>query len=382
MQKTVKILLTVLLLSLLLSGCSAPGLELKNRLIVQAIGIDDTQDGVRVTLQTLNTEMAGNPNSGGSLGEVVRCLTVEGSTVSEAISNASKSEGKQPLLSQNRLIVFGRETAEHGLYTHLDYFVRSAEARTTVPIAVSDTTAEELVTANLGENVLSADSITDILDGTRYNINIVSQELYSLMNQLSSDLTDAYIPILRTQKEDDKSSISMFSVGIFRADQMVYELSADEVTALMLLTDQAKSGFFSVENEAYQAQTVLKIKKTDTSIKSEIQNGRILFHVNIKMTVDISESRAEKPFTLDEAYLQQTEELAAQRMEDMVLSAVHRCFLEQNSDPFGFGQRLWQRHPSFFKANVTNWSDTLPDTEVDVQAQVTVERVGNGVENL
>lgn len=382
MHKTGKLLLLVLLITLLLSGCSTPGLELKNRLIVQAIGIDATQDGVRVTLQTLNTEMAGNPNSGADLGEVTRCLTVEGATVSEAISNAAKSEGKQPLLSQNRLIVFGRETAKNGIFTHLDYFVRNASTRLTVPVAVSDTTAEALVSASLGENVLSADSITDILDGARYNTNIVSQALYEFVNQLSSELTDAYIPVLRTEEEAGESKISMYSVGVFQDDRMIYELSSDDVTALMLLTDKAQSGYFSVDNEAYAAQTVLKIKKTNTKIKSEMQNGKILFNVQVKMTVDISETRSDTPFSLDEEYLRQTEVLAQQRICEMIEAAVHRCFLEQNSDPFGFGQRFWQRHPTQFKSNIVHWGDTLPTVEVETRANVSVERVGNGVENL
>lgn len=382
MRKTGKLLLLVLLIALLLSSCGTPGLELKNRLIVQAIGIDETKNGVRVTLQTLNTEMAGNPNSGANLGEVTRCLTVEGATVSEAISNAAKSEGKQPLLSQNRLIVFGRETAQNGLYTHLDYFVRNASTRLTVPVAVSDTTAEELVSASLGENVLTADSITDILDGARYNTNIVSQALYEFVNQISSDLTDAYIPVVRTEEEEGESKISMYSVGVFQDDRMTYELSSDDVTALMLLTDKAQSGYFSVENEAYAAQTVLKIKKTGTKIQNEMVNGKILFHVQVKMTVDISETRSETPFSLDEAYLLQTEALAQQRICEMIEATVRRCFLEQNSDPFGFGQRFWQRHPAQFKSDIVHWQETLPTVEVETQADVSVERVGNGVENL
>ncbi len=382
MREVSKMLFLVLLIVLLLSGCSTPGLELKNRLIVQAIGIDETQDGVRVTLQTLNTEMAGNPNSGADLGEVTRCLTVEGATVSEAISNAAKSEGKQPLISQNRLIVFGRETAKSGLYTHLDYFVRNASTRLTVPVAVSDTTAEELVSASLGENVLTADSITDILDGARYNTNIVSQALYEFVNQLSSELTDAFIPVLRMEEAGEENKISMYSVGVFQDDRMSYELSADDVTALMLLTDKAQSGYFSVDNEAYSAQTVLRIKKTGTKIQSKVQNGKILFNVQVKMTVDILETRSDTPFSLDKAYLLQTEALAQQRISEMIEAAVRRCFLEQNSDPFGFGQRFWKKYPAQFKSDVVHWRNALPTVEVKTQADVSVERVGNGVENL
>ena len=152
MKKMLKLLTPILLLAVSFCGCNYESQELKSRLIVQAVGIDALENGgVRVTLQTLNTEMAGNPNSGANLGDIINFVTVEGETVSEAISAAAKSVGKLPLLSQNRLIVFGRETAQKGIYSDLDYFVRNADNRATVLVAVSDTTAEELVSAKMGE---------------------------------------------------------------------------------------------------------------------------------------------------------------------------------------------------------------------------------------
>ena len=63
MRRVRKILLPIFLICILFSGCDFSSGELKNRLIVQAVGIDRKADGgVRVTLQTLNTQMTGNPN--------------------------------------------------------------------------------------------------------------------------------------------------------------------------------------------------------------------------------------------------------------------------------------------------------------------------------
>lgn len=69
MKKVLKLLIPIVLLTVSFCGCNYESQELKSRLIVQAIGIDAMENGgVRVTLQTLNTEMAGNPNSGANLG--------------------------------------------------------------------------------------------------------------------------------------------------------------------------------------------------------------------------------------------------------------------------------------------------------------------------
>lgn len=212
MNKVLKILALLGLLVLLFSGCQNSENELKNRLIVQAIGIDAQKDGtVLVTLQTLNTEMAGNPNSGASLGDVVTSFQVTGKTVADAISNAATMIGKKPLLSQNRLVVFGRDTAEQGILEHLDFFVRDTENRTTVLLAVSDTTAYDVVSAKMGENVLTADSIEAILHAQQFSTDVVGQAIYSVINKMESDTADAYLPVLKASEEkEDESKVELY----------------------------------------------------------------------------------------------------------------------------------------------------------------------------
>ncbi|MGN0571328.1 MAG: Ger(x)C family spore germination protein [Candidatus Fimenecus sp.] len=383
MRKLSKILVPIFLLCTLLSGCDFSTGELKNRLIVQAIGIDRKEDGgVRVTLQTLNTEMTGNPNSGANPGDIVNSLTVEGATIAEAVSNAAETVGKMPLLSQNRLIVFGRETAESGLHGYLDYFVRNVQNRATVLVAISDTTAEELVGAKMGESVLAADSIEDILQAERFNSNILSRELYNLINTLDSDTADAVLPILRVSGEEEESKIQMLSVGLFDKDCMRYELKDEDITALLLLSDEAQSGVFSIKNEAFASETVLRIKKCSTHIKPTVENGTVSFRVKVKLYLDVIENKTDKPFSVDEAYIIETQKQAEIYITDLLNKNLSYCFSEMHSDPFCFGMRFMRLHPRFYKANITDWKTVLPFVQYQVETKAEISRVGNGVENL
>ncbi len=383
MRRLSKILLPIFLICILFSGCDFSTGELKNRLIVQAIGIDRNEDGgVRVTLQTLNTEMTGNPNSGANPGDIVNSLSVEGATIAEAISNAAKTVGKMPLLSQNRLLVFGRSTAENGLHGYLDYFVRNVQNRATVLVAISDTTAEELVSAKMGESVLAADSIEDILQAERFNSNVLSRELYNLINKLDSDTADAVLPILRVSGEKEESKIQMLSVGVFEKDSMRYELKDEEITALLLLSDEAQSGVFTVQNTAFASETVLRIKQCRTRIKPAVENGKISFRIQVNLHLDVIENKTDAPFSVDEAYITETQKQAEIYITDLLNQTLFECFYEKQSDPFCFGMRFLRLHPRFYKANISDWKAVLPSVQYQVETKAEISRVGNGVENL
>lgn len=383
MRNIVKFVLPFILLCTLFSGCDFSAGELKNRLIVQAIGIDRNEDGgVRVTLQTLNTEMTGNPNSGANPGDIVNSMTVEGKTIAEAISNASETIGKMPLLSQNRLLVFGRETAERGLHGYLDYFVRNVQNRATVLVAVSDTTAEELVSAKMGESVLAADSIEDILQAERFNSNIVNRELYNLVNKLDSDTADAVLPILRVGGEQEESKIQMLSAAVFQEDCLRYELRDENITALLLLSDEARSGVFTVKNALYASETVLRIQKCNTKITPTVQSGAVSFRVAVKLHLDIIENKTDNPFTVDKAFIAETQKQAEIYITDLLNRNLSYCFVQMQSDPFCFGMRFLRLHPRYYKANITDWKAVLPSVQYQVETKAKINRVGNGVENL
>lgn len=384
MKKMLKLLIPIILLAVSFCGCNYESQELKSRLIVQAVGIDALENGgVRVTLQTLNTEMAGNPNSGANLGDIINFVTVEGETVSEAISAAAKSVGKLPLLSQNRLIVFGRETAQKGIYSDLDYFVRNADNRATVLVAVSDTTAEELVSAKMGESVLTANSIEDILKAMQFNTNIINQELYKLINKLECDCSNAFLPVLKVEQENsgEKADIQFVDVAVFDEDQMLFEMENDAVTALMMLHNQVEHGYLSVQNQEFSAETVVKIRHCSVKVKPQSINGVVHFTVRVKMEVDIAEIKTEEPFSINEAYLDETQRLCHEYVIRLLEQETANCFVNHQADPYCLGRRFKRILPKEFK-EIPDWKANLPSVQIEVLPKIEINRVGNGAENI
>lgn len=120
MKKIAALLLTAVMM-LTFSSCASTELELKNRIIVEAIGIDYCDIGVRVTVQFLNADQSSNPNNGGTPDDIVKNMTIDSQNISSAIQSISKTLGKLPMMSQNRVIIFGNEAAKSGVGKALDY---------------------------------------------------------------------------------------------------------------------------------------------------------------------------------------------------------------------------------------------------------------------
>lgn len=365
---------------LLFCSCDFATGELKNRLIIQAIGVDALENGrVRVTLQTLNTEMAGNPNSGSNRGDIIQSMTMEGDTIAAAVSEAAKSVGKMPLLVQNRVVVFGKETATAGLRPYLDYFVREVENRATVQLAISETTAEELVSAKMGESVLAANSMEDILQAGQFNSKIVGQPLFRFVHLLQTDTANAYLPILSVENGGEEQRMYLSGVGVFQADRLYYTLSDSQVTALTLLSNTAKEALFSVDNEKYHANTVLRIRKYHLKIQPRVVENTVQFTVRLDTHIDIFENRTDSPFQVDEAFLSETKRLAETALQDLCMQSLTENFRMYGSDPYNFGNRLKRKEPKFFKTQVADWHQVLPQVQFSVHVEVKISRVGNAV---
>ncbi len=164
MKKRLSIIL--LALTLLLTGCNMKNepLEIKRRLIVQAIGIDTGENGdIVLSVQALNTDVSSNASSNSVPDRLTRCYTVHGVSLADCIEKLKNMTGKNPMLSQNRLVVFSSDVASNGIGNLLDSFIRNNENRFNVYAAVSEGSAKNIVEAELGDSVIGARHIEQLI---------------------------------------------------------------------------------------------------------------------------------------------------------------------------------------------------------------------------
>ena len=112
-------LITALLF--LCSGC-IPSVELNERAIVQAIGVDTVKGGYRVSLQIFSPGGGDGPTEINAGQQNAKMITAEGKTISDAIQQATLEQGRQIFYGHNRLLVIGESTVKKGISDILPFF--------------------------------------------------------------------------------------------------------------------------------------------------------------------------------------------------------------------------------------------------------------------
>ncbi len=397
MKKALKIIVLLLTLTVLLSGCSGDikSLELKNRIVIQGIGLDKSENGLSVSFQTLNTDVSSNPNSGSTPSEVVNYFTVESSSVSEALDKLAESTGMRAMISQNRIVVFGNELAKSGVSAFLDEFVRDAESRETILLAVAEEKAEDVIYAKLGENVIPARKTEQIIESAEINFNIAEVEAYRFINTLGDSALSGFLPMLRVEKSEEKSSgssggsggdgsekkggekdvITVCSTAVFKEDKLITTVESDITAGILWITDRVEKGKFAFETEDGYNVTA-DIVTSKTRVKTDIVDSRPRFTIKVNCSVvcsEINDSVYSKKNTADIKKISQS---AENEIKQYIENSINKCIMEEGADVFGFSSRLKRCEPSYYKENVSDWNTSMKQTDYVTDISVKIKRVG------
>ena len=233
-MKKVFAICAVFLLTLGLAGCDNnygnDGREIRDRLIVQGIGVDRTADGgYLLTLQAFNTAVSGGQDNGMS-GNVTKVYETSGATIADAMRNVTLTAGRRPLYSHNWIIVFGAEVAREGLNETLDFFVRDYATRPMVDLAVARGKAADIIKSPFNGSSIPAREIQMGLKMGQVNAKTLQMPLHKAVTLLEDKTSDVYLPLLKpvVDKAQDMDTVLLDGLAIFREGKYVGDLDADE----------------------------------------------------------------------------------------------------------------------------------------------------------
>lgn len=386
MKKIAALLLTAVMM-LTFSSCASTELELKNRIIVEAIGIDYCDIGVRVTVQFLNADQSSNPNNGGTPDDIVKNMTIDSQNISSAIQSISKTLGKLPMMSQNRVIIFGNEAAKAGVGKALDYFVRNSDNRATVYAAVAEDTAGQILRAEMGQRVIPAKELSNVLSSSKYNSVTAERAFYQFVNGVTGKTSSAFLPIIaieQNKKDDDGGEDGrndsarpvVRGAALFNGGKMENVLPQDNVPALLMLCNDFNNGSLTAVLDDGTRVGVL-LTKSKTKIKTSVKNGCPSFDISVDCVADCTETSK----IMNEAFTPEVAENIKTALEKAVRrnidDTVKKCFTEFNKDPFGFDKRVKRADAEYYRAESDNWKSVLQKAGYSVTVNVKLRRAGD-----
>ena len=368
MKKIAALLLVFVLLFGFTSCTVKNGSELKRRLIIQGIGLDLAEDGMLLlSVQALNTDVSTHASSNSEPESLVKLYSVKARTLSEAVKQISAVTGKNPVLSQNRIVVFGYELAKRGVGKYLDDFFRNDENRFSVLCLVSKTTAKEIIYAGLGDNVIPARLTEKILLGADYNYEITKTSILKLRNTVLSENTACAVPVAELEKDENFYKINISGSAVFLDGKLMFTVDNNITSGINILNSKLKKSFFSVElsdgtNVSYE------MLSCHTSIKTDNSAERPVFNIEISGSLSVDEIDSERFLNTSYEDIEFLEEEAQEHIKKLVNESIKKCVIENSLDVFGFSVKFKNKNEAI---------ELIKNSDYNISVNLRIKRMGD-----
>lgn len=383
------LLAAVALLPLLLfTGC-IQGVQTSELALVEAVGIDRTDDGrLKLTLQIFAPRGSGSATAVDSSKNNSAILTATGDTISQAVEQANQMQGKTMFLGHNRVIVLGQSLVSESIQPILSFFDRSENTRQNARVLVSAVTAEEIVSTGVQQGILSAESLEAMIRQGEESDGALECNYFSLSMQLDDTGGSALIPVIRPLPEEETQSQSQDSSSSGEEGVSMAQLNHFQLEGTALIQNYALTTVFSQEvtkglcfllNES--DYPVLVLSHEDTTLSAQLHQsssswsvsgeGAVL-SVQAKASIDEllqpGERESENDFT-------QMEQLAGEEIASLCQSAYREVTAYQANVLDLMDQLKWSDGDAW-EAMKEKPEEFLAGLSLQVEVEVTFDRTG------
>lgn len=371
--KMFKIIVCIALICSVFSGCMHQ-INLKNLIVIEGIGIDNAEDGVQLTVQSLNPgKSTGVEKPEGNM----TINTVEkGTTIVEAISNLNKAMSKELFFGHNKIIVFSREVCETDLNNKLDYFLRSSDARADVAVCMADGDAKKVLeNSEDGAHVPVENMVYLIGNGQKMGTSIYITT-NDLLNLYADKTTDMYLPVLKERADQDNVELS--GIAIFSNDKLSYVLDEEETLGFMLMSGKIKNCYLEIHDEDL-GNIGIEVIPTKIKKKVDIVDGGVVFKVDVKGHLMINEVEKGIANVLKEEHLKMICSKAEEKISYLCSRAFSAC-QEHDSDSIRVGEYLAKDSPESYELLSDDWNKYFKTVSLSVKSDINLKKISDNTQ--
>lgn len=362
----------------LLTACGCwSGRELTDLAVVMGVGLDlsDRQGEILVTAQTAKAADMGRPQEGG--GPAYWNVSDSGPDPLSTLRGMADTAGRRLYLSHNQILIFGRELAETGVQSQLDYFLRDRESRANVWVVVADETAAGLLDFSPQLEQLPARQLSGQVKSKQDTGEWPAVDLLEFANQLMERSRAPLAPLLSLVGEGEEKTAQIVGTAVFREDKMVGTLTETETRGMLWGQGKVQSGVLEVSMEEERAG--VEIVSAAGQIEPVFhEDGSIAMQVRVEaeghMSAQAGRGNLSAPEEIDRL------EAAMGRAIQAEIEASFQKAKELGTDIYGLGNMIHRQHPDRWKELEENWHETFRTVELDVRFDVRVSNTGRLVQ--
>ena len=374
MKKIFRLLCILIALCFLTITCGCKNTkQLHERLIIQGVCVDKTDDEYVLTLSTFDAEESDkNSESQKSEGGNSNFIVCKGKSIMDAFTSVANSSGKDPMYSQNLILVIGNDTAKEGVSSLIDFFIRHYDARPSIEIFVSSGPAANVMKCKLNEKPISPKVIEGFAKSYHLNTNAMSSNLVEFVTDLQSKISNPHATFLNI----DEDKLTAQGTAIFHDDKMIDILDTEKTKGALLIKGkgQGNTEVIDIENIGRISYTIMSSKsKVSISIIDDLPN----FNIDIKVNANIYE--IERSRDQNKNSLTDLESSLNEYIKKQVTETIDTCIKKDHCDILNFGRHLMKHDPTYFKKIEDKWNNLMSNATYNISVITKLNKTGQEI---
>jgi spore germination protein KC len=363
---------------LMITGCWSR-IEVNDRAFVTGMYIDRSDNGsYEVSLGfPLPNRMGGGQSPGvPSGGNPYTILTKTAESIPVAIREIRSDLSREITWGHCRVIVVGKQAAEYGIDTLLEFVAREPNFHTksylmVAPGKARDVTELTPVFERLPAEVLREFSKRKVTLDT--NVKDFLEASASGGDMIAGLLTIGQTKML-SEKGKESTWVGTDGAALFKMGKMIGTLDVTGMRVGLWLKGKMKSSLISLKSPSDGKPMSFIILSSRASIKPFIDGEKIGFHIKIEAEDDIYSSESDMDLT-DPKEIIRIQELLSEQLKRRITRTLYKT-QDMGVDVFQFGRRLDWRYPKVWSKHKDQWHVDYKMCTFIVDTNVHVKRTG------
>lgn len=377
-MKLLKRMVPLLLLTGLIFSSSAclTHTELDKQAIVEAVGIDSTEDGYEVTVQYFSMEGAGGSTLLDSTKSNVLVVSGKGRDIFTALESVSAKCGKTLMYGITNLIVLGKDAAQPDLKSVLSFAESYYQNNPHLLLAVAEGKASDVLNVKFKEENVSANHLQALLINAEKKGLGECKWLYEVLNELVQPTGGAVLPLIGvketgTAATDDGKTVELIGGAAYVDRKFAGTISLSAFSGLQLLCGRVENTSVSADIEGRTVSVTLH--DLCRTLEPFYRDGTLGFRVKITASGKYSNSQLdEKGIPLSE----EVEEQCARFIGERIQSAVSEVVNAFGCDPCGMKYSVSSKDYSLWLTIAESYAELLKTAVFPVECRVNINQFG------
>lgn len=361
------------------TGCT-PNVEIEDRAIVHAIGVDKSEEGYEVSLQVFATGGSGSDTPIDPSQPNMKIISGKGDTIYEGVKQCELILGSDAFIGHNKLILFGKSLYNEDMDKLLDWFRKENENYLGVTVAYSETSAKDVLNVPLTEGSSTIENLDDIMKYAVTSGETVECDLLRLTNDLALPMGEGLVPVISVVEEkggqqggkteggsggggssgkeqESVKHLRITKTAVLKDKKAVGIIDADEAAGVLWITGKMKKNavMLSTEEQSFNAE----IKKRYVKDEMELKDGKPVLNLRIYAEMRIAED-------VGDDVKKEASQLAEKKILEQCRKAAEKLLDEYKTDGLNIAKRVKFYLPTVYKSFEQDFDRLISATEINI----------------